>query len=275
MMTAITTIMSNSSSTERTLARDSYSYRITNRTRTCSNSSRNSKNSDYFKNYYEFNEPPKAHSNSTSRNLSNKPNYSKATHHNAPVEIMLSNSYMYIQPMQQMSMSTFLQPDYGFDVIKSTETPNGVNNDCKKHLLEESVLEIKSALKRVYNRGKALGLYEQDMMKYIMKNAFESLTDSETDEEEVNQYTNTSQKRVKRLKKPRFNSFEWDLIRAFPSHWKPVKKGQGLPADFILAWFNFRLQKLNLRLWRAQSRRWGYVKDLYGIGTAYGCWVQR
>ena len=185
-------------------------------------------------------------------------------------EFLVSNNFMYVPNKSDLEASLLASKREEYD----TTLTNG-GDGGKRMLLEESAVEIKTALKKLYARGKALGLQEQEMVKYIMRNAFESLTDSETDEEEILYSPKSQKSRVKKLKRPRLSKQEWDLIKVFPSNWKPTRKGEGLPADFILAWFNFRLQKIGLGLWRAQSRRWQYVKDLYGIGTTHGCWLQR
>ena len=179
-------------------------------------------------------------------------------------EFQVTNSYMYV-PTRERAESVLM--------TRAEEREKGEGG--RKYLLEESAQEIKTALKRLYVRGRAMGLQEQEMVKYIMKNAFDSLTDSETDEEELVYAQKCQKSRPRRMKRPRLNRQEWDLIRLFPNNWKPTRRGDGLPADFILAWFNFRLQKLGLGLWKMQSRRWQYVKDLYGIGTTRGCWLQR
>ena len=177
-----------------------------------------------------------------------------------PAEFLVSNNFMYV-PKGEEYERTLTNKDDG--------------EGGKKHLLEESAIEIKTALRRLYARGKAMGLQEQEMVKYIMRNAFECMTDSETDEEEIVYPSSSKKSRVRKMKRPRLSRQEWDLIKVFPTNWKPTRKGEGMPADFILAWFNFRLQKIGYGLWKQNSRRWQYVKDLYGIGTIHGCWVQR
>ena len=185
-------------------------------------------------------------------------------------EFLVSSNFMYVPSRNDLGASLLASKRDEYDRTLTDTREGG-----KRMLLEESAVEIKTALKRLYARGKALGLQEQEMVKYIMRNAFESLTDSETDEEEILYSPNSQQSRSKKLKRPRLSKQEWDLIKVFPSNWKPTRKGEGLPADFILAWFNFRLQKIGFGLWKSQSRRWQYVMDLYGIGTTYGCWLQR
>ena len=185
-------------------------------------------------------------------------------------EFQLSNSFMYVPSRCDLGASLLASKRDEKD-----RTLTNAGEGGKRMLLEESAVEIKTALKRLYARGRALGLQEEEMVKYIMRNAFESLTDSETEEEEILYSPKSQNPRVKKLKRPRISKQEWDLIKVFPSNWKPTRKGEGLPADFILAWFNFRLQKIGLGLWKSQSRRWQYVKDLYGIGTTHGCWLQR
>ena len=198
-----------------------------------------------------------SYSNSTS---SRRSGYPAENIQQRPAEFLVSNNFMYVPKGEEYEKTL-------------TNTDNGEGG--RKHLLEESASEIKTALRRLYARGKAMGLHEQEMVKYIMRNAFDCMTDSETDEEEI-LYSPSSQKsRVKKIRRPRLSRQEWDLIKVFPSNWKPTRKGEGMPADFILAWFNFRLQKIGYSLWKENSRRWQYVRDLYGIGSIHGCWVQR
>lgn len=178
-----------------------------------------------------------------------------------PAEFLVSNNFMYV-------------PKGGEFERTLTHTDNGQGS--RRHLLEESALEIKTSLRRLYARGKAMGLQEQEMVKYIMRHAFECMTDSETDDEEILYPSSSRKSRARKAKRrPLLSRQEWDLIKVFPSNWRPARKGEGMPPDFILAWFNFRLQKIGFGLWKEKSRRWEYVRDLYGIGTIHGCWVQR